>query len=63
MVNLETEVAVILNSTGNDFVNLKGAKGKSYAVKDCMGNLLKSGIIEKEIEVVPVPLSGQIFIQ
>ncbi|MBR2042906.1 MAG: alpha-galactosidase [Clostridia bacterium] len=63
MVNLETEVAVILNSTGNDFVNLKGAKGKSYAVKDCMGNLLKSGIIEKEIEAVPVPLSGQIFIQ
>lgn len=63
VVQVATDVAVILNSTGNGFVTLSGAKGKGYTVNDCMGNILESGCIEGDICRINVPLSGQIFIK
>ena len=63
MVEVKTPVAVILNSTGKDYVNLKGIKGKNYTVKDCMGNELGNGNITEEICRINVPLSGQVFIK
>ena len=63
MVEVKTPVAVIINSTGKDYVTLKGIKGKNYTVKDCMGNELGNGNITEEICQINVPLSGQVFIK
>lgn len=60
---VKTDIAVILNATGKDYVNIQGAKSKNYTVKDCMGNILSEGVISGDIEQVSVPLSGQIFIK
>ncbi len=63
VTEVNTEIAVILNSTGKDYITLKGALGKDYTVKDCVGQVLESGKIENNLQEISVPLSGQIFVQ
>lgn len=60
---INTSNAVVLNASGNNFVTVKGVKGKNYTVKDCMGKVLEAGVIENNVEEIAVPLSGQIFIK
>ncbi|MEE0945869.1 MAG: glycoside hydrolase family 36 protein [Acutalibacteraceae bacterium] len=62
LVEIKTDVAVVLNATGGDCVLISGARGKNYRVVDCMGETLSKGTICADTEKISAPLCAQIFI-
>ena len=61
-LEVKTDIAVIVNAAATEKIAVKGAIGKNFKVVDCMGSELCKGTISYDLEEVPVPLSGMIFI-
>lgn len=62
VITIGTKIAVAVNATMYDSLIIKGAKNKKYTVVNCMGEEIKNGVINAELEEIYVPVSGIIFI-
>jgi len=58
----EDRKAVVVNATQEPLV-IKGIKGKSYRVSDCMGNTVSLGVGKIDIEEIAVPLCGMVTVE
>ena len=62
LVNINTDIAVVVNASTNKTLILKSANGKKYTVVNCMGEEFTKGVITAEIEEIAVPTAGMVFI-
>ena len=53
---------VAVNATPHKTVFVKGYKGKTFEVVDCMGNKKESGIIDADIFEIAVPMCGMVVV-
>ena len=42
---------------------MRGAKGKSYTVLNCMGEIQAEGVLDSELCEIAVPLAGMILVK
>jgi len=59
----DLKTAKVINSTKNNFLIIKNAKGRDFEIVNCMGEVLETGNIGTNLEEINVPLSGIIFIK
>ena len=62
VAKVDAATSVVINASGNDYITLKGAKGKKYLVKDCLGKVLSNGIIDADLKEINMPLCAQVFV-
>ena len=62
VIEVKTDIAVIVNAAATEKTVVKGACGKNYKVVNCMGEILSTGKIASDLDEIEVPLSGMIFI-
>ncbi len=58
-----TKTLVAVNATGEEELIIKGAKGLSYRVVNCMGEEFSSGIIGEALVAIAVPTAGMVFVE
>ncbi len=54
--------AVVFNATASDTLILKGASGKSYTVRNCMGDMLEAGVLQSALCEIHVPTAGTVSV-
>ncbi|MBQ3528253.1 MAG: alpha-galactosidase [Clostridia bacterium] len=52
-----------VNCGCGEFIYLDGYVGKTYRTVNCMGEELSSGIVSSDVEKIPVPVGGMVFIK
>ena len=57
------ESVIAVNGTGREELILRGAKGRSYRVVNCLGEQIASGSVDAELMPVCVPVSGMVFVE
>ena len=57
------ESVIAVNGTGRQELILRGAKGRSYRVVNCMGEEIANGVIDADLAPVFVPVSAMIFVE
>ena len=62
LVEIYENNAIVINATLKDNVVLKGAKGCSAKVVNCLGEIISEFIIENTLEGISVPRAGIIYI-
>ncbi len=62
LVEITTEQTVAVNASMHEALIIKNAEGKNYKTVDCTGEETASGVIAAQIEEIPVPTAGMIFI-
>ena len=58
MIECKVAHSIIVNCTCHDSLVLKGCKGRSYNVVDCMGNKIAEGKIDADLFEIAAPLSA-----
>ena len=59
----EYDSVIAVNGSGSSELILRGAKGRSYRVVNCMGEETGTGVVECDLASVSVPTSGMIFVE
>lgn len=54
---------IAINGTGRETLIIKGAIGRKFEVRNCMGQTIETGSITEALEEVCVPLAGMIQLQ
>lgn len=63
VISAQCDELIAVNATGSEEIILKNCAGKSYRSVNCMGEELNSGTVLKEIESIPVPRAGMVFVK
>ncbi len=63
VIPVKAKETVAVNATVENALIIKNAKGKNYKVVNCMGEEISNGIIESDLQEIPVNISGMIFIK
>ncbi len=53
---------IAVNATRHSALLVKGAGGKSYLVRNCMGDVIAQGAVEGDLFEIAVPLSGMVTV-
>lgn len=62
VIPVTTEKTVAVNATAYKNLIIKNAKGKNFAVVNCMGEAVSKGTINSNLEEIHVPVAGIIFV-
>ena len=62
VVPVTTEKTVAVNATAYKNLIIKNARGKNFAVVNCMGEAVSKGTINSNLEEIHVPVAGIIFV-
>ncbi len=63
VIPVKAKETVAVNATAENALIIKNATGKNYSVVNCMGEETSCGIIESDLQEIPVSISGMIFIK
>ena len=63
MVDTVYDYLVVVNATPHQTIFVKGYKGKTFEVVDCMGNKKNGGTIDADIFEIAVPMCGMVTIK
>ena len=63
VIPVKAKETVAVNATVENALIIKNAKGKNYRVVNCMGEEISNGVIQSDLQDIPVNISGMIFIK
>ena len=61
-VDIETEKAVAVNASNRNELILTHCAGKGYTIRNCMGDVIGSGVMEADVAKISVPMGGMVFV-
>ena len=62
VIPVKTKETVAVNATAGETLIIKNAEGKKYKVINCMGEEILSGEIGLNLQEIPVPTAGIVFV-
>ncbi len=63
IIPVKANITVAVNATAEKTLIIKNAKNKAYTVINCMGEAVSQGIVHSDLQEIPVPTAGMIFVE
>ena len=63
VIPVKANITVAVNATAEKTLIIKNAKSKAYTVINCMGEAVSQGIMDSDLQEIPVPTAGMIFVE